>query len=120
MDKHKRDHLFHQGVEAFNSERFFAAHEFWEEVWLDTPAPDKAFLQGLIQVAAGFHHYTRANRRGARHLLEAGVAKLERFPAVHWGLDVESCRDSARQWLAALAAGNGPIAAPLPRIQCSG
>lgn len=120
LDTHKRGHLFHQGIEAFNSAQFFEAHEFWEELWLQTPLPDKTFLQGLIQIAAGFHHYTRMNRRGAQRLLEAGIAKLESFPAMHWGLDLASCRESARQWLTALASGDGPVVAPLPRIQRSG
>jgi len=32
-----------------------------EEVWLETVNPEKMFLQGLIQVAAAFHHHSRAN-----------------------------------------------------------
>ena len=65
MDTREKDRLFRQGLEAFNSSRFFQAHEHWEEVWLETPEPEKTFLQGLIQIAAGFHHYSRNNRPGS-------------------------------------------------------
>jgi predicted metal-dependent hydrolase len=114
MDQDKRNRLFQQGLEAFNSAQFFEAHEHWEEVWLETPAPDKTFLQGLIQVAAAFHHYTRENRRGTQTLLEAGLTKLEPFPSVHWGLEIAPLRECVRQWLTALAIGD----APDPDIPC--
>src|ERR1700739_974175 len=108
MDQDKRDRLFQQGLEAFNSADFFEAHEHWEEVWLETPVPDKTFLQGLIQVAAAFHHYTRENRRGTQTLLEAGLTRLEPFPSFHWGLEIAPLRESVRQWLTALAIEDAP------------
>ena len=44
------------------------------------------FLQGLIQVAAAFHHYSRANSLSTRNLLHAGLLKLDFFPEEHRGL----------------------------------
>src|SRR5690349_12487159 len=108
MDPHDKDRLFRKGLEAFNSGLFYEAHEHWEEVWLDTPDPEKMFLQGLIQVAAAFHHYSRANRQGTRNLLRAGLTKVERFPHVHGGLELEPLRVAVRRWLAALQAGEDP------------
>src|ERR1700685_2676079 len=83
MDSGEKDRLYQKGLEAFNTAHFYDAHEHWEEVWLETPHPDKMFLQGLIQVAAAFHHYSRANLLGTRNLLQAGLLKLDRFPEVH-------------------------------------
>src|SRR5712691_6228350 len=120
MDQRKKNRLFQQGLEAFNSAQFFEAHEHWEEVWLETPTPDKKFLQGLIQVAAAFHHYTRENRRGTQTLLEAGLTKLEPFPSVHWGLEIAPLRESVRRWLVALAAEDAPNPDSIPRIHSGG
>jgi uncharacterized protein len=86
-------------------------------VWLETPNPDKKFLQGLIQVAAAFHHYSRANRQGCRNLLSAGLNKLDYFPAPYWGIEIEPLRVSVRGWLAALKAGENPELEKIPRIQ---
>src|SRR5271166_2458385 len=72
MDHHAKDRLFQKGLEAFNSAHFYDAHEHWEEVWLETQNPEKMFLQGLIQVAAAFHHHSRSNRQGTQNLLLAG------------------------------------------------
>jgi uncharacterized protein len=120
MDQRKKDRIFQRGLEAFNSAQYFEAHEHWEEVWLETPTPDKTFLQGLIQVAAAFHHYTRENRRGTQTLLEAGLSKLEPVPSVHWGLEIAPLRESVRRWLAALATEEAPDPDTIPRIQSGG
>ncbi len=116
MKSHEKNQLFYRGLEAFNSAHFFEAHEFWEEIWLETPEPDKAFLQGLIQIAAAFHHYTRANLRGTRNLLRAGLLKLDRFPEIHSGLAVEPLRSAVREWLDALRAEEIPQSVKVPRI----
>jgi uncharacterized protein len=117
MDSHEKDRLYEKGLEAFNSSRFYDAHEHWEEVWLETPNPDKMFLQGLIQVAAAFHHYSRANLPGTRNLLLAGLLKLDCFPEVHGGLEIEALREAVREWLDALDAGEIPESRKPPRIQ---
>jgi uncharacterized protein len=112
---------FRRGVEQFNTGRFFEAHETWEEVWLHSPEPEKTFLQGIIQVAAAFHHYSRGNTRGARNLLEVGLARLARFPDAHRGIDLAALRNQAGAWAAALASGEIPDAGtPLPQIKPAG
>ncbi len=116
MESHKKDRLYQKGLEAFNSGHFYDAHEHWEEVWLETPNPEKMFLQGLIQVAAAFHHYSRSNLQGTRNLLLAGLLKLDRFPEIHGELEIERLRLAVREWLAALNAGEIPKNEKLPRI----
>jgi predicted metal-dependent hydrolase len=116
MDSHEKDRLYQKGLQAFNSRHFYDAHEHWEEVWLKTPNPEKMFLQGLIQVAAAFHHYSRSNLQGTRNLLLAGLLKLDRFPGIHGGLEIEALRGAVREWLAALNTGEIPASEKLPRI----
>ena len=116
MDAHEKSRVFEEGLKAFNSGHFFEAHELWEEVWLETQDPDKMFLQGLIQVAAAFHHYSRANLRGTRNLLRAGLLKLDRFPGVHGGLAVDPLRSAVRVWLAALESMDIPESVKIPQI----
>lgn len=117
MEKEHAEDKFRRGREQFNARAFFDAHETWEEIWLSAPEPKKTFLQGIIQVAAAFHHYSRENSSGAHSLLTAGLAKLERFPADSYGLKLEELRASVRWWIAELAAGRNPDLARLPRLQ---
>jgi predicted metal-dependent hydrolase len=120
MNSQEKYRLYQKGLEAFNSSHFYDAHEHWEEVWLETPNPDKKFLQGLIQVAAAFHHYSRANLQGTRNLLQAGLLKLDCFPEVHGGLEIEALREEVRGWLADLSAGKTPVTRKRPRIRRNG
>ena len=109
---------FHRGITLFNGRKFFEAHEAWEEIWLAETELEKTFLQGLIQLAAAFHHQARGNTRGMRSLLAAGLAKLERFPANHRGIDLANLCEAARDW--AKDAGEGGRALrKLPRIKRS-
>jgi hypothetical protein len=108
---------FARGIAQFNARQFFEAHETWEEIWLSAPEPEKTFLQGLIQVAAAFHHYGRANRAGAESLLATGLAKLAAFPERHHGLQLEDLRKAGRRWKKAFAAGADPGSDKLPQIE---
>lgn len=101
----------------FNSGEFFKAHEVWEELWLATAESEKIFLQGLIQCAAAFHHYTRGNRNGARSLLAAAVEKLEKFPDNHSGINLSALRAAAREFLSKPAGRPACVPLPPPKIQ---
>jgi len=105
---------FRRGIALFNSGKFFESHEVWEESWLKALGPEKTFLQGLIQVAAAFHHHGHGNRRGLRSLLAAGLAKLDHFPETHRGIGLGKLRDDARKWM-----DEGADSRPLPRIKFS-
>lgn len=76
------------GIEYFNSQRYFEAHEAWEEVWLRSQGDAKVFYQMLIQAAVGLHHYERGNARGARGMHENVCDKLSRLPAAFMSLDL--------------------------------
>ncbi len=106
---------FQRGVALFNARKFFEAHEAWEELWLVEPEPGKSFLQGMIQLAAAFHHFSRGNSRGAKSLLAAGLTKLERFPSRHRGLALEELRAEATPWILWLGGEDGPQP-PRPEI----
>lgn len=116
MSINKHQEKFRRGVEQFNSRHFFEAHETWEEIWLASPEPEKTFLQGIIQIAAAFHHYTRGNTKGARTLLEAGLRRLERFPDLHNEIALEALRAAARNWAETLTRGHDPGPGQVPTI----
>ena len=94
----KESDQFRRGIALFNSRKFFEAHEVWEDLWLAEPEPEKTFLQGLIQLAAAFHHHSRGNSRGTQSLLAAGLGKLESFPDVHRGMELAKLRAQAELW----------------------
>jgi predicted metal-dependent hydrolase len=110
------DDLFARGIAQFNRGEFFASHETWEEIWLAALEPDKTFLQGIIQVAAALHHYTRGNLAGAESLLRVGLKKLEQFPADYRQIQLKPLREASRHWIVALEQGAASGAEPFPQI----
>ncbi len=69
---------FEAAVHLFNQRQFFECHEVLEELWRPlAKGPEKWFLQGVLQVAVGFHHLEQENYTGAKNLFTAGVEKLE-------------------------------------------
>jgi predicted metal-dependent hydrolase len=73
------DPRYLKGVEHFNKEEFFEAHEVWEDLWHDTHDDSREFVQGLIQVTSSLHHLCNGNMRGARLLHDSGLQLLERY-----------------------------------------
>jgi predicted metal-dependent hydrolase len=69
--------LFERGRLLFNAGRFFEAHEAWEGAWRAESGTVRLLLQGLIQVAAGYHKaFGQEQPGGCVRLLEAGLEKL--------------------------------------------
>jgi predicted metal-dependent hydrolase len=75
------------GIELFNTHRFWHAHEAWEVLWLKASGDEKLFLQGLIQLAAAYHHVQRGTFRGGVRLFDAALRKLDPFPSGYFGID---------------------------------
>jgi hypothetical protein len=65
-----------QAALLFDGRLYFEVHELLEPYWLRAAGLERETLQGLIQVAVGFHHLTNGNGAGARALLHDGAAKL--------------------------------------------
>src|SRR5271163_3794242 len=94
-----------EGLRLYQAGEFFAAHETWESVWLESQEPEKMFLQGLIQVTAAFHHLHRNNPLGTSLLLKAALARLDRYPAHFGGISLDVLCNDIREWLQSLDAG---------------
>jgi predicted metal-dependent hydrolase len=80
-----------QGVVLFNSGRFWHCHEALEKVWLKESGDTKTALQGIILIAAAFHHQKRKNRKGMLSTMRRGLERLTKKDEVY-GIDVGSLR----------------------------
>ena len=63
------NNLLQEGIQEFNSTRFWHAHESWEDLWnslkrREAPRPEILGVQGLIQTAALLYNHQREKRRG--------------------------------------------------------
>ncbi len=106
------------GLRAYRNREYFLAHEYWEQRWLHCAQPEKTFVQALIQLACGLHHYQRGNLPGAASQLDRALVKLQNYPAEFSGIAVEPLRREISSWILALAAAEPPANWPAPPAVC--
>jgi predicted metal-dependent hydrolase len=109
---------YRRGIDLFNRREFFDAHEVLEDVWRAAPGKEKLFLQGLIQLAVGLHHYSTGNVAGARSVMARGHRNLSKYPAVFGGINLAKLRHAAERCTQAL--DRGGVLEELPRIESAG
>ncbi len=86
------------GVALYTAGDYHAAHEPWEEAWLDLPdGDDERLLHGLIQFTAAIHHARQRNWSGAVGLAAQAQTYLVPIPATHHGIDTEAVSVALRQ-----------------------
>jgi len=65
------------GLAAYDQGDYFAAHEHLEPAWMGTADPvERAWLQGLIKLAAAYVHGVRGNPAGIAKNLEGARMRL--------------------------------------------
>ncbi len=98
-----------KAVQEFNSWRFYDCHETLEDVWREVGGKSSRaeladFYQGVIKVAAGFHHVLRDNHKGAVQLLADSLRLLAPYRPGTLGVDVESLMEEVRRCLGQIEA----------------
>jgi predicted metal-dependent hydrolase len=98
---------FRLGVRLHNEGEFYEAHEAWEQVWRDEEDEShRRFVQGLIQITAGFHKaIVERMPSSARKLMERGLEKIDPFDDLHLGVELGEFRVAVRRWLASHTSG---------------
>ena len=92
--------LFDRAVAHWNARRFFEAHEDWETLWNDAEGRYREWLQGLIQFAAGFHHFQRGGSGGFARLMKTASDKAAGYTGDTQGVDFCGLWAELRPWVA--------------------
>jgi len=93
------DAALRAGVAVYNAGHRRAAHDPWEERWLDLPAgtPDERFLHGLIQFTAAVFHAEDGEWGGAAGLAASAGDYLDGLGPTHRGVDLAPVRAYLRR-----------------------
>lgn len=106
------------GTALFAAGEFFAAHEAWEEVWRSTTPEPRDLFQGLVQMAAAFHHL-RARRRPDVALRVLGKARrrLAGLCEGEAGIELAELLVGVERWEGWLASAGDEAEPPLPPVR---
>jgi len=98
-DSRGMDAHLQAGVAIYNAGHYHAAHDAWEDHWLDlSEGDDERFLHGLIQFTAAVYHAHDRNWSGATGLAGSAREYLADLPAAYRDVNV----GAVRTFLAAL------------------
>ena len=92
------DEALREGIDLFNQERFWEAHEVLEEIWHPATGADRDTIQGLILTAAALVHYQKDEKTVCVSILGRAKEKLGRLDQFK-GLDIGSLRTSIERIL---------------------
>jgi len=87
-----------EGIDLFNQERFWEAHELLEEIWHPATGVERDMIQGLILTAAALVHYQKNENDVCVSIL--GRAKGKMGTLDHFkGLEISRLRANIEQIL---------------------
>jgi len=89
--------ILERGIVIFNEEKFYEAHDVWEDHWLNVSGDERLFFQGLIQTAAAFYKLQLGNPRGMARLLADALEALGGVTG-QYGVDLPGTRAFVASW----------------------
>ena len=109
---------FDRAVVLFNAGAFYEAHEDWEALWLEAEGAHRLWLQGLIQYAAAFVHFSRGfHASGFHRLMAQATEKVRDYDGFVENMDWPAFWEALQPWIThgqAVAGGAELVAAGLP------
>jgi predicted metal-dependent hydrolase len=105
-----------EAIVLFNSGDWYACHDGFEALWLETAGPMRPVLQGILQIAVAELHLERGNCRGATILMGEGLGRLKACPSNALGIDLVALINSSMQRLLALQQQKSIEGLELPRL----
>ena len=84
-----------KGLQAFNRQAFYDAHEHFEDAWRESPLYERELYRALLQISGGFYRLTQDKPSAARKFFDRAVFWLQPYPSSFLGIDT----DALRSWL---------------------
>jgi hypothetical protein len=106
--------LLDAAVALFNAQRWFEAHEAFEDLWRAAAGPRGELWKGLAQICAGFVKHERGQPASAATLLERGLGRVSAVAGdAGVALDLAPLVAALRAAAGSLRSGEPPA---IPRI----
>jgi hypothetical protein len=81
--------MFVEAIAQFNNGEYYTCHDTLEEIWHNAWQSDRAFYQGILQIAVGLYHLHNHNYNGAMILLGEGTSRLPSYTPDYLSIDVQ-------------------------------
>ena len=79
-----------EALDLFNNQKWYEAHDAFEEIWNGLYGDERQIIQGILQVSVSQFHLSKGNLNGAMILLGEGLGRIKSRVSVDMGLDLYS------------------------------
>ena len=112
------DARLREGIRLFNEQQFFECHEILEPYYHETEAPNKPFLEGLIQLAAAFRRYREFGEiKGPVRMVHQALVRFENYQPFFLEICVNELSQAAEAWAKAAENAADRVSSALPKIK---
>ena len=63
-------------IDLFNNQKWYEAHDAFEDIWNDLVGDERQIVQGILQVSVSQFHLNKGNLNGAMILLGEGLGRI--------------------------------------------
>ena len=81
---------FSNALNLFNNQKWYEAHDAFEDIWNTLDGDERQIIQGIIQVSVSQFHLNNGNLNGATILLGEGLGRIKNRTSVNLGIDLET------------------------------
>ena len=81
---------FIDALNLFNNQKWYEAHDAFEDIWNTLDGDERQIIQGILQVSVSQFHLSKGNLNGATILLGEGLGRIKNRTNIDLGIDLES------------------------------
>ncbi len=89
-DKKSFEDTFFDALNLFNNQKWYEAHDAFEDIWNTLDGDERQIIQGILQVSVSQFHLSTGNINGATILLGEGLGRIKNRTNIELGIDLES------------------------------
>ena len=82
------DDNFLNALNLFNNQKWYEAHDAFEDIWNILDGDERQVIQGILQVSVSQFHLSKGNLNGATILLGEGLGRIKNRTNINLGIDL--------------------------------
>ena len=81
---------FLNALNLFNNQKWYEAHDAFEDIWNTLDGDERQIIQGILQVSVSQFHLSKGNINGATILLGEGLGRIKNRTNINLGIDLQT------------------------------
>ena len=99
VDTKSFEDTFFNALNLFNNQKWYEAHDAFEDIWNTLDGEKRQIIQGILQVSVSQFHLSQGNLNGATILLGEGLGRIKNRTNENMGIDLETFCQSLEKLL---------------------